>query len=69
MDFHRALFDKLITLKAVKWHRILENYALVVSLFNRVLLVIADRLTKETCVGAYLLAKRVIEWNRKSGPL
>lgn len=46
MDFHRCLFDKLLSLKAVKWHKILENLALLVSLFNRVLLVIADGLTK-----------------------
>jgi hypothetical protein len=46
MDFHRCLFDKLLSLKAVKWHKIFQNLALLVSLFNRVLLVIADGLTK-----------------------
>lgn len=69
MDFLGTLFDKLLSLKTIKWHRVLESSALLVFLFNKVLLVIADGLTKENCIGAYLVAKQVVRLNSKSGPL
>ena len=68
----RYLFDKLLSLKTIKWHKILENLGLLVSIYKkRILIIAADGLTKELCIGAYLVAKQVIQLNlnRRSGPL
>lgn len=38
----------------------MENLALLVSIYKKIILVVADGLTKELCIGAYLVAKQVI---------
>lgn len=41
-----------------------------ISIYKKKILIIAtDGLTKELCIGAYLVAKQVIQLNRRSGPL
>ena len=60
MNPTRYPFDKLLSLRPIRWHKILENLALLVSIYKKILLVVADGLTKELCIGAYLVAKQVI---------
>ena len=56
--------------KTIKWHKIFENLGLLVSIYQKIILIIAtDGLTKELCIGAYLVAKQVIQLNRRSSPL
>lgn len=69
MNPTRYPFDKLLSLRPIRWHKIFENLALLVSIYKKIILVVADGLTKELCIGAYLVAKQVIYLNNKSGPL
>lgn len=47
-----------------------KNLGLLVYIYKKIILIIAtDGLTKELCIGAYLVAKQVIQLNRRSGPL
>jgi len=48
---------------------ILEESSTLRSIFNKVILIVADGLTKELCISAYLVAKRIMVLYRKSGPL
>lgn len=58
-----------ILLTTIEWYKVLENLNLLIVIFKRITLVVSDGLTKQLCVRAYLVAKRVVELNRKSGLL
>ena len=41
----------------------------IILLVSLILIIATGGLTKELCIGAYLVAKQVIQLNRRSGPL
>ena len=47
--------------------RIMEEYRVMRSYLNKVILIATDGLTKELCIGAYLFASTVVRLGRKSG--
>lgn len=53
----RVLFNTLIKVSPIRWQRVLEDFRVMRSLLNKVILLTADGLTKELCIGAYLFAR------------
>lgn len=68
-SFPVKLFDKLLKLSVIRWQRLLEEPRVMRSYLNKVLLIIQDGLTKETCIGAYLFSKEVHRLVKSSGLL
>lgn len=62
-------FDRLLKLSVIRWQRILEDSQIKRSILNKVLLIVFDGLTKESCIAAYLFSKQVHRLVRRSGML
>lgn len=65
----RLLFEKCLHISGLQWQRILEDSRIMRSILNKMLLMVLDGLTKETCIAAYLFSKQVLRLVRKSGLL
>ena len=65
----RLLFRKLLTLRPVHWHQLLEQLGTLQGYFVKVILLVTDGLTKEDCIGAYLLARSTVRLAKRSGIL
>jgi len=65
----RVLFDRCLRLSGVQWQRVLEDSRIMVSILNKMLLIVLDGYTKETCIAAYLFSKQVLGLVKKSGLL
>lgn len=59
MKITAKFFNSLLRLRPVRWQRVLEDSRLMRSLFQKVILISFDGLSKEYCIGAYLLTKKV----------
>jgi hypothetical protein len=63
------LFDRVLRLTDIRWQRVQTLRYLGGWFLNKILLVVLDGLTKETCIAAFLFGKRVIELKKKGGLL
>lgn len=63
----RMLFNKCYTLSSIRWQRVLEDSRIMISILQKILLMIQDKLNKETCIATYLFTKNVMKLARKSG--
>lgn len=62
-----SLFDILVTVNPLLWQRTLERPRMIIALFQKLQLIILDRLNKEFCIASYLMAKQIVRLGRKSG--
>lgn len=46
----RLLFEKCLHISGLQWQRILEDSRIMRSILNKMLLMVLDGLTKETCI-------------------
>lgn len=63
MNFSRYLFDKLLSLKTIKWHNILENLISIIDTNN------SYRRSDQGTLYRSIPRSQVIQLNRRSGPL
>lgn len=64
-----GLFSKPLRVSNLRWQRVLRRSSTMRGLCNRVLLIVFDKLSKETCILAALFCKEVVRRTFKSGPL
>lgn len=63
------LFYKCFHVAPIKWQRVLENSQVMRSILHKMLLMVSDKLSKESCIATYLFSKEVLRLVRKSGLL
>lgn len=63
------LFPDFLRMYSIRWQRVLEHSPTLASILIKVVLIVADGLTKEACIASYLFMKSVIRLRRKSGML
>nr|UJQ92583.1 MAG: putative RNA-dependent RNA polymerase [Mitoviridae sp.] len=63
------LFDVCFQVKPLKWQRVLEDSRIMISICQKMLLMLQDKLNKENCIAIYLFVRRVLTLVRKSGLL
>nr|UJQ92483.1 MAG: putative RNA-dependent RNA polymerase [Mitoviridae sp.] len=69
LDGTDGLFSKPLRMSSLRWQRAMRKLSTMKGLCNRVLLIVFDKLSKETCILSALFCKSVIRLVFKSGPL
>lgn len=64
-----SVFPSSIRIVTVRWQRLLEDSRVLRVFLSKVILILTDGLNKEMRIAAYLFAKLVIYFGRKSGYL
>jgi len=64
-----VLFDSCSRILPIKWQRVLEHSRIMRSLLTKVLLMVQDKLSKETCIALHLYCREVSRLVRRSGLL
>lgn len=70
MSFFSAfLYDKCFHIAPIRWQRVLENSQVMRSILHKKLLMVSDKLSKESCITTYLFSKEVLSLVWKLGLL
>jgi hypothetical protein len=63
------LFPSQVLVKPLRWQQIFENLPMMMGILKRMHLIIADGLSKESCIAFYLFCKEVRRLYKRSGAL
>lgn len=63
----KQLFSSSYRFTNIRWQRVMEDSRMMRAMFNKIVLIITDGMTKELAIGLYLLARSVVRLCKKSG--